>query len=138
MSRSLRVLSVVASLLLCLPLLRAQEGPAASLAGTWEGRVVFTNGWEGRATLHLGEADATGSYAGSYALELQDEEGPTKAKPGNAELKLEGADVLGRAGGGSFRGRLGAAGTHAEASLHGTFTDGAGHEGVFVLWRYRG
>ncbi len=115
---------------------------AADPTGTWEGKVLFANGWEGRVTLTL-EAAVDGRHAGRYSFTLLDEEGPGRPRGGavavtataDGTITARLVDADGQLGATMMSGRLGAAGSHATAAIWGDFQM-AKDRGVVIVWRY--
>lgn len=131
-----------ASLLGAGPLLaRGRDRPTPDqLVGTWEGQVLFVNGWRATARVTLAPT-AGGGVEGTYALTLQDEDGPDEVRQGQVALP-SGVDatllLVTQNGAMRWNGAVGPAGTHALAAFHGTFDGGGQDRGVFMLFRYRG
>ena len=112
----------------------------AELVGTWEGTVLFANGWRGRAKVVLARAPHD-ALKGSYELTLLDEEGPSEVRQGEVALPsgVDATLLLVTAGEAlRWTGVVGPAAPHAEAAFYGSF-EGAREQdrGVFMLWRYR-
>lgn len=109
------------------------------LVGTWEGTVLFVDGRRATARVAL-TPTAGGGVEGTYALTVQDEEGPGDTREGAVALP-SGVDatLLLVDGPGAMRwtGTVGPAGVHALAAFHGTFQGAGQDRGVFMLFRYR-
>jgi hypothetical protein len=125
-------------LALAATLAAAEEPPRepASLGGTWEGKVTFTNGWEARAQLELEVGKEPGAWVGTYALTQLGEDGPEAPRKGTVTGSLQGDRVTLRLEGGVYTAQIADAAPHAERAVFGTFRAGR-RRGVFVLWRYR-
>lgn len=107
------------------------------LVGTWEGTVLFVNGWRARARVELA-ATPQGGAEGTYELTMLDEEGPGEPRRGGVLVEPDGAVRLASSAAPMrWRGTLASAAPHAETAFHGSFTGPVGDRGVFMLFRYR-
>ncbi len=121
-------------------LARGQDRPTPDqLVGTWEGSLLFVNGWRATARVTLTPTPG-GGVEGAYALTVQDEDGPGEAREGRVALPsgvdatlllVDGPQAM------RWTGVVGPAGTHALAAFYGTFEGAGADRGVFMLFRYR-
>ena len=117
----------------------ADDGEEGAIAGKWEGRVLFTNGWAGRVIVTFEKTGKADTYRGKWVLAMLDEDGSsesrgeveaTRAADGSLKARLvkSGEAIV-------LDGRIGSADPHAKAAFFGTFAV-AGDRGVFMLYRY--